>query len=187
MPWTTDMDLQRIDTTQQLRELDSGTLIVDNHRDIYQLFDTAEGRIGRVIGGDDWYELVCIGLPAWVILPAGWNPPGKEGQYIPSGLTPVLCCVPADQIESVVGVARHPKMHFGRAVSAEQKVYILHSQECRDHRDNLRDDLRECGFSIALERGIDMESWAGHEDVAVALGVLEGLLIPLKGTEVPNG
>ena len=32
---------------------------------------------------------------------------------------------PAD-IERIVGVQRHPKRHYARAVSAEQTVYILH-------------------------------------------------------------
>lgn len=39
--------------------------------------------------------------------------------------------VPADQIEQIVGARRHPLAHLGRAVSAEQTVYILHSQRCK--------------------------------------------------------
>ncbi|TGB37898.1 hypothetical protein [Mycolicibacterium peregrinum] len=88
--------------------------------------------------------------------------------------------VPADEIERIVGVDRHRKAHFGRAVSAEQTVYILHSRECRDSGI----DLRECRFSVALDRGIKPEAWSAHQDVPVALGVWHGRLIPLKGTEV---
>ena len=88
--------------------------------------------------------------------------------------------VPADDIERIVGVQRHRKAHYGRAVSAEQTVYVLHSHECRDSGI----DLRECRFSVALDRGIKPEAWSGHQDVAVGLGVWDGRLIPLKGTEV---
>lgn len=88
--------------------------------------------------------------------------------------------VPADEIERIVGVRRHRKAHYGRAVSAEQTVYVLHSHECRD----TGIDLRECRFSVALDRGINPEAWSAHLDVAVALGVWDGRLIPLKGTEV---
>lgn len=59
--------------------------------------------------------------------------------------------VPADEIEAIVGVARHQSKHFARAVSAERKVYILHSQGCLD--DEI--DLRDCPYSLALDRGID--------------------------------
>lgn len=30
--------------------------------------------------------------------------------------------VPSDQIEKIVGVERHPRFHYARAVSAEKKV-----------------------------------------------------------------
>jgi hypothetical protein len=38
--------------------------------------------------------------------------------------------VPAEDIERIVGVERHPSIHFANAVSAEQRVYILHTAEC---------------------------------------------------------
>jgi len=88
--------------------------------------------------------------------------------------------VPADRIEQIVGVGRHRQAHYGRAVSAEQTVYILHSQRCLD----TADDLRNCRFSRALDGGIDRQSWAGYEDQAVALGVWQERLVPLAGTEV---
>lgn len=88
--------------------------------------------------------------------------------------------VPAEDIERIVGVARHRKAHYGRAVSAENTVYILHSAECRDSGI----DLRDCRFSQALDRGIRTYSWNGFEDVAVALAVWNERLVPLAGTEI---
>ncbi len=71
--------------------------------------------------------------------------------------------VPAEDIERIVGVPRHAHQHWGRAVSAEQKVYILHSQKCLDSIS----DLTGCPYSLALDDGIDIEDWT--EDVAVPL------------------
>ncbi|WP_228941817.1 hypothetical protein [Nocardioides sp. Leaf374] len=82
--------------------------------------------------------------------------------------------VPADQIEHLVGARRHPLAHLGRADSTEQTVYILHSYACRDSGI----DLRTCGYSRALDRGIDLGDWAGHEDQVVTLQVEHGLLMP---------
>jgi hypothetical protein len=83
--------------------------------------------------------------------------------------------VPAEDIERIVGCPRHRKAHYGRAVSDEQTVYILHSHECKDSGI----DLRDCPLSVALDRGIDISQWDGYEDRAVALGVIHGLLVPL--------
>lgn len=74
---------------------------------------------------------------------------------------------PAETIEATVGAPRDPWLHFGRAVSAEQRVYVLHSDECRE----IYADLRDCPFSKALDRGIDVEEWEGFEDVPVRLRV----------------
>lgn len=71
---------------------------------------------------------------------------------------------PAD-IERIVGARRHPVYHYGRAVSAEQVVYILHSQDCLDSGR----DLRQCRYSKALDRGINTDEWAGLEDTPVRL------------------
>ncbi|MDO8308585.1 MAG: hypothetical protein Q7V58_09570 [Actinomycetota bacterium] len=62
--------------------------------------------------------------------------------------------VPSDRIEGIVGVQRHPAAHFGRAVSSEERFYILHSQQCLD----TFADLRECPFSIALDGG-ELGEW----------------------------
>lgn len=66
--------------------------------------------------------------------------------------------VPADQIERIVGARRHATHHLGRAVSAEQAVYILHSVACKDS--GL--DLRECPFSLALDRSSDTPTPPGN-------------------------
>lgn len=88
--------------------------------------------------------------------------------------------VPSNDIERIVGVTRHPTRHYGRAVSAEQTFYILHSQECKDSGI----DLRDCMFSIAVDRGIDLDVWADHEDVAVQLRIRSGLLVPFTRLEL---
>lgn len=86
--------------------------------------------------------------------------------------------VPPSEIEQIVGATRHPTHHYGRAVSAERTVYILHSQECRD----THDDLRNCPFSLALDLGIDPERgpWAGMEDRPVRLGRASGHIVPVE-------
>lgn len=85
--------------------------------------------------------------------------------------------VPGDQIEQIVGVERHATRHYARAVSAEQVVYILHSHECKDSGI----DLRECPFSVALDRGIDEYDWSDREDRPVLVRVRNGFLIPDRG------
>jgi hypothetical protein len=85
--------------------------------------------------------------------------------------------VPTEEIEQLVGAQRLPMAHVGRAVSAEETVYILHSQRCKD----AAGDLRTCPFSIALDRGINLTRWRGFMDRPVVLGVSPalGLLVPL--------
>lgn len=73
--------------------------------------------------------------------------------------------VPAQDIEQIVGVQRHATEHWGRAVSAEQQVYILHSADCL----NVRPDLRQCPYSLALDDGINVNYWT--EDVPLRLTV----------------
>jgi hypothetical protein len=83
------------------------------------------------------------------------------------------------EIENIVGVTRHARHHYARAVSAETTVYILHSQLCRDSTP----DLRDCPFSLALDRGIeDAEPWAmWHQlqDRPVRVQVINGYLLPI--------
>lgn len=83
--------------------------------------------------------------------------------------------VPAADIEDIVGVPRHDRIHYGRAVSAEQRVYILHPKCCLQSGR----DPRHCRFSLALDDGIDVDTWDGFEDCVVALGVARsGRLVP---------
>jgi hypothetical protein len=73
--------------------------------------------------------------------------------------------VDGDKIEAIVGVPRDPYEHWGKAVSAEQRVYILHSIVCL----GINSDLRNCPFSRALDDGIDLTRWV--EDVPVRLRI----------------
>jgi hypothetical protein len=83
----------------------------------------------------------------------------------------------AELTKQIVGVDRDAVEHFGRAVSAEQRVYILHSQRCVDRQS----DLRKCPFSVALDLGIDEDAWCLHEDVPVLLSIC-----PDNGDLLPN-
>lgn len=83
--------------------------------------------------------------------------------------------VAPEEIERIVGAERHATMHIGRADSATQTVYILHSQECKGSGV----DLRDCHLSVALDRGIEQPSWDGYEDRPVALGIIRDRLVPL--------
>lgn len=82
--------------------------------------------------------------------------------------------VSATDIERIVGRDRHPTVHLGRVVSAENTVYILHSKACVDSGH----DLRECRYSKALGRGTSVRAWDGLIDRPVPLAVWAGLLAP---------
>lgn len=77
-----------------------------------------------------------------------------------------------NRIEHIVGALRDPEQHIARAVSAEQRVYILHSHECIQSGR----DLRECPYSLALDRGIDLDLWT--EDEAVFIVIDNGRAVP---------
>lgn len=87
--------------------------------------------------------------------------------------------VPTEDIERIVGARRDATMHQARAVSAEQTVYILHSQECLDRGR----DLRQCPFSLALDNGIRTDEWVEDEPVVVIIeGAFEDTrLVPILG------
>ena len=92
--------------------------------------------------------------------------------------------VPTDRIECIVGARRHVATHIARAVSSEQRVYILHSQRClNDGR-----DLRKCPFSVALDRGISMDAWRDQQDravvVMVSIRTLQLIPLPFRDDEV---
>lgn len=86
--------------------------------------------------------------------------------------------VDPSEIERLVGVTRHATEHYGRAVSAEEQVYVLHSQQCKD----TREDLRTCPYSIALDRGITSPlpwtGWRRTQDRPVHLTLYRGWLLP---------
>lgn len=79
---------------------------------------------------------------------------------------------PSDRIEDIVGAARDPERHIARAVSEEGRVYILHSEVCL----NSGRDLRLCPYSLALDAGIDPDSWI--ENLAVFVAIDHGRLVP---------
>ena len=91
--------------------------------------------------------------------------------------------VPADHIEAIVGAERRPSRHIARAVSAEQTVYILHPYSCL----LLHQQLTDCAYSRALDRGISLPTWEGREDrpIYVVIGA-DGRLVPTRGMENPS-
>jgi hypothetical protein len=98
--------------------------------------------------------------------------------------------VPSELIEGIVGHERHARIHYGRAVSSEQTMYILHSQNCLEHWEKTpNSDLRDCVFSVALDNGLDMNLWADKQDQAVPLSIVDGRLWPgiIAGHELKAG
>lgn len=89
--------------------------------------------------------------------------------------------VPAHAIEEIVGAERRQTQHLGRAVSVEEKAYILHSRDCLYSGV----DLRLCPFSLALDKfGIDLDgAWCGQEDQTVVLDIVDDELVPKEATE----
>lgn len=80
--------------------------------------------------------------------------------------------VAPEVIESIVGVERDELYHYGRAVSDEGMMYILHSQRCKD-----AGAIKVCRYSKALANGLSDE-WDYIMDVPVRLSVNEGFLNP---------
>lgn len=80
--------------------------------------------------------------------------------------------VPREQIETIVGSPRQHFRHMARAVSQERTVYILHSFECLESGI----DLRECDYSVALDRGIDEACWP-QDHCVEALITIDGRLV----------
>jgi len=63
--------------------------------------------------------------------------------------------VPADEIEQIVGLHSHKCLDAGR-------------------------DLRSCRFTLALDRGIEMDVWGDHQDEAVRVVTSRsGSLVPV--------
>ena len=91
--------------------------------------------------------------------------------------------VAPEDIEEIVGTVRNPYIHYGRAVSADDTIYILHSTQCLDSGV----DLTECPFNVALGHGIWWKDWAGYEDQLVVLTVIAGRLVPIAQEGVADG
>lgn len=89
--------------------------------------------------------------------------------------------VPTELIEQLVGHPRHQTRHYARAVTAERTVYILHSGTCKA----TNADLRECSFSVALDRGIDEQTWADLVDRPVHVTLRDGRLTPCRAEVSP--
>ncbi len=87
--------------------------------------------------------------------------------------------VPADQIEGLVGIERHAIHHYARVNSDEQIFYVLHSKSCL----SLERPITQCGFTYALDRGIDEYLWSDFMDTPVRVRVRGGDLLPY---EVPE-
>lgn len=82
--------------------------------------------------------------------------------------------VPRDKIEAIVGCSRSRDWHRGRAVSATNTFYILHSESCLASGI----DLRDCEYSLGLDDGIDTDIWADWMDRPVPLKLTEFGLEP---------
>jgi hypothetical protein len=74
--------------------------------------------------------------------------------------------VPSQDIERIVGARRHPLRHIGRAVSDEQRLYIMHSAKCVAETS----ELTECSYSKLLaEKGLSFDAWHDWMDRPVVL------------------
>ncbi len=101
-----------------------------------------------------------------------WYGIGLEHTCRPVGT--VLTVQTVAEIERIVGASAHETEHLGRAVSAEGKLYVLHSRECLDSTPNLDD----CEFSQAMGMGINPATFP--EDDLVHLAIDEGFLIGVQ-------
>ena len=88
--------------------------------------------------------------------------------------TAVTKRVDSARIERIVGTTRHETEHYARAVSSVRIVYILHSAQCLSSGI----DLRDCDFSLALDRGINEIHWCRFEDRPIRVAIESGLLVP---------
>lgn len=85
--------------------------------------------------------------------------------------------VNASIVERIVGRERHPILHWARLNPDDQTVTILHSQACIE----TSTDLRECRFSLAMDRGVDARYVRLTGQPLIAHVDEEGLLAGLPG------
>jgi len=82
--------------------------------------------------------------------------------------------VDKSKIESIVGVKRSDRLHYGRKIGST--IYILHSGICEKNYD----DLRDCPFSYALDY-ISYQNWDSFEqDRTYVLGIHNGSLTYIR-------
>lgn len=83
--------------------------------------------------------------------------------------------VSADEIEGIVGVERHPVVHYGHDDPAARTFYILHSRQCLD----TGIDLRRCSYSMAVDyHGVDPKLWERYPNRPVPLTFQMGRVAP---------
>ena len=86
--------------------------------------------------------------------------------------------------QEIVGAERDSYCHIARADSERQVVTILHSGRCLNHYE----DLRDCPFSLSLDRGIKEADWRGHEDRPVVVEIEpNGNLVPFPFGTLRSG
>lgn len=91
------------------------------------------------------------------------------------------------EAEARVGATRHATEHYGRANTRMRHVYVLHSTACLADETT---DLRECEFSLALDRGIDAAAWLLDEPVVLTIeddALCGRTAIPDEDRLVPRG
>lgn len=90
------------------------------------------------------------------------------------------------EAEARVGATRAQAQHYGRANTRMRHVYVLHSQDCLDSET----DLRECAFSLALDRGIDAAAWLLDTPVVITIeddALCGRTAVPDEDLLVPRG
>ncbi len=76
-------------------------------------------------------------------------------------------------IEAAVGAKRHPRQHVGRYDDKGKTFFILHSEECL----GATSDLRNCDFSLALDRTNQSMGSIAPANVPYHLAVERGFLV----------
>lgn len=78
-------------------------------------------------------------------------------------------CVTWEQMQEVFGIPRLDHVHVAKAVSDEQVLYILHSQDCLDRTE----DLRTCPYAEAQNQGVDEAAWEPYLDKIVVVALMQ--------------
>lgn len=111
------------------------------------------------------------GADGWISLGEATLPAMRKGVHV---LMSEL--VDPQQIEFIVGRDRHLTRHYGRLDPESGYMFILHSQHCVE----TQDDLRECIYSKALDKGMaPVSGWGEYINRPVHLHINEnGYLVP---------